>query len=81
MHQATTLRIVRIEADIITTTGGRFTFGPMPAAHVDERHADPKVNDILITARHTPKDAPHVVVYVYNGCGCQFLIYPLAEAA
>ena len=74
MYEATTIRIDRLDADIATTASGRFKIGPMQTAY--EGHVDPKVGDVLIVAKTTPKDESSVLVSVYKGCGCHFLIYP-----
>jgi hypothetical protein len=74
MHKGTSIRVDRIDGDILTTTSGRFKFGPVPNDH--KGHSDLPVPFVLIAADDTQPDASMIRVSIDEGCGCYFALYP-----
>ena len=75
MVEGTTLKVTALANDKITTsTGACYKLGPMPNGHAG-KHADPKINDILVAVKNSRRNAP-TLVSINRGCGCRFVIYP-----
>jgi hypothetical protein len=79
MFKGANAKVTARSGDIITLhDGATYKLGPVRNEHVPDGHADVKVGDILVAELESAPGAA-TFVYVHEGCGCRFLIYPEAQ--